>query len=49
MATCKPHKIDPAKWLEDVLHRITDQPEDKLMELLPQFWKPRPSQNAKSA
>jgi transposase len=49
MATCKLHKIDPAKWLEDVLHRISDQPEDKLFELLPQFWKPRLKQPAKSA
>ena len=40
MATCKLQKIDPAKWLDDVLRRISDQPEDKLIELLPQFWKP---------
>lgn len=40
MATCKLQKIDPAKWLEDVLRRITDQPKDKLIQLLPQFWKP---------
>jgi len=49
MATCKLQKIDPSKWLEDVLHRISDQPQDKLVELLPQFWKPRPTSNAKSA
>jgi transposase len=49
MATCKLQKIDPAKWLEDVLRRITTQPEEKLMELLPQFWKPLPQENAKSA
>ena len=40
MATCKLHKIDPAKWLDDVLHRIPVQPEEKLIELLPQFWTP---------
>ena len=40
MATCKLQKIDPAKWLDDVLRRIPNQPEDKLIELLPQFWKP---------
>jgi transposase len=40
MATCKLQKIDPAKWLDDVLRRIADQPENKLIELLPQFWKP---------
>jgi hypothetical protein len=26
--------------LDDVLRRIPGQPEDKLIELLPQFWKP---------
>ena len=26
VATCKLQKIDPSKWLEDVLHRITAQP-----------------------
>jgi hypothetical protein len=41
MATCKLQNIDPATWLEDVLSRIPVQPEDKLIELLPQFWKPR--------
>lgn len=40
MATCKLQKIDPAKWLDDVLRRIPDQPDDKLLELLPQYWKP---------
>ncbi|MEJ7767960.1 MAG: transposase domain-containing protein [Chitinophagaceae bacterium] len=49
MATCKLQKIDPSKWLEDVLRRITTQPEDKLIELLPQFWKPLLVQNVKSA
>jgi len=50
MATCKLQKIDPAKWLDDVLRRIADQPEDKLIGLLPQFWKPLcKSPTAKSA
>ena len=49
MATCKLQKIDPSKWLDDVLRRITDQPEDKLIELLPQFWKPLHEKNVKSA
>jgi hypothetical protein len=40
MTTCKLQKIDPFKWLDDVLRRIPAQPEDKLIELLPQFWKP---------
>jgi transposase len=49
MATCKLQKIDPSKWLDDVLRRIACQPGDKLIELLPQFWKPLPEKNAKSA
>jgi len=49
MATCKLQKIDPSKWLDDVLRRITTQPEDKLIELLPQFWKPLLVQNVKTA
>lgn len=49
IATCKLQNIDPAKWLDDVLRRIGDQPEDKLIELLPQFWKPLHAKNAKSA
>jgi transposase len=49
VATCKLQNIDPSKWLDDVLRRIPEQPEDKLIELLPQFWKPLLTQNAKSA
>jgi transposase len=49
MATCKLQKIDPAKWLDDVLRRIVDHPEDKLTELLPQFWKPLHQNNVQSA
>jgi hypothetical protein len=49
MATCKLQKIDPSKWLDDVLRRIPDQPEDKLIELLPQFWKPLHQSRVKSA
>lgn len=48
MATCKLQKIDPTKWLDDVLRRIPDQPEDKLIELLPQFWKPRCTEKQKT-
>jgi transposase len=40
MATCKLQGINPIKWLDDVLRRIPSQPKDKLLELLPQFWKP---------
>ena len=40
LGTCKLQGIDPYTWLTDVLHRISVQPEEKLIELLPQFWKP---------
>lgn len=49
MATCKVQQIDPSKWLDDVLRRITEQPQDKLIELLPQFWKPLLQANVRSA
>lgn len=49
MATCKLHKIDPANWLSDVLHRIREQPEDKLTELLPQYWKPLVNRKVETA
>jgi hypothetical protein len=49
IATCKLQKIDPAKWLEDVLRRIPGHPKDKLLELLPQFWKPASTQKVQSA
>jgi transposase len=48
MATCKLQKIDPSKWLDDVLRRIPCQPEDKLIELLPQFWKPLQQEKMKT-
>ncbi len=40
IATCKLQNIDPSKWMSDVLQRINNHPPDKLIELLPQFWKP---------
>jgi len=49
IATCKLQNIDPAKWLDDVLRRIPNQPENKLFELLPQFWKPMHQSKARSA
>jgi hypothetical protein len=49
ITTCKLQKIDPSKWLDDVLRRIVDQPDEKLIELLPQFWKPVLQKNAQSA
>lgn len=49
MATCKLQKIDPAKWLDDVLRRIADYPKDKLIELLPQYWRPLQLQKSQPA
>ena len=49
IATCKLQKIDPAKWLMDVLRRIPNQPQDKLIELLPQCWKPALNPQLQSA
>jgi transposase len=49
MGTCKLQHIDPARWLDDVLRRIGSQPEKKLHELLPQFWKPLSSAAQASA
>jgi transposase len=49
MATCKLQKIDTAKWLDDVLRRIPDQPEEKLIELLPQCRKPLLHKNEQRA
>jgi transposase len=47
MATCKLQKIDPSNWLSDVLGRISVQPAEKLIELLPQYWKPLGENKAK--
>jgi transposase len=38
--TCKLHKIDPQKWLTDVLTRIQDHKAKDLWQLLPQHWTP---------
>ena len=40
LGTCKLQGIDSHVWLTDVLSRIKTQPEDKLIDLLPQRWKP---------
>ncbi|MGM9779757.1 MAG: transposase [Prevotella sp.] len=36
--TCKVLKINPEKWLTDVLNRLPHTPKEKLHELLPQVW-----------
>ena len=39
LATCRLQGVNPIKWLDDVLRKITDHPKDKYLELLPQNWK----------
>lgn len=40
IGTCKLQGINPRQWLCDVLNRIDSHSKDKLLELLPQNWKP---------
>lgn len=49
VATCKLHQINVIHWLQDVLCRIKDCPDDKRIELLPQFWKPSTAAGRRSA
>lgn len=37
-AACKVLKINPEKWLSDVLDKLPFTPKEKLSELLPQNW-----------
>jgi transposase len=38
LGTCKQHDVEPFRWLEDVLTRISDCKMSQLDELLPQNW-----------
>jgi transposase len=40
LATCKNYNLNPYDWLHDVLNRIATHPHKRIMELLPQNWKP---------
>jgi len=40
--TAKPTDVDPQAWLADVLARITDTPQTKLVDLLPWKWRAQP-------
>lgn len=43
IVTAKLNDIDPQAWLADVLARIADHPANRIDELLPWNWIPRPS------
>jgi len=43
IVTCKMNRVDPQKWLTDVLSRIAIHPAHRLDELLPWNWAPRAS------
>jgi len=42
LATCKNYQVNPVEWMQDVLTRIAGYPINKIQELLPQNWKPKP-------
>jgi len=42
MGACAQLKINPEDWLTDVLERWPTHPPDKIVELLPNRWKPSP-------
>jgi hypothetical protein len=48
LATCRLQGINPINWLDDVLRRIPDLPEERYHELLPQNWNPKYPAAAKS-
>lgn len=41
--TCRLNDVDPQAWLADVLARIADHPLNRLHELMPWCWNPRPA------
>lgn len=48
MECCRMNQIDPYEWLLDVMKRIETFPKDRLDELLPNKWKPHPTNPAPS-
>ena len=40
LGTCKAHGLEPYAWLKDVLTRLPYHPQNRIHELLPQYYKP---------
>jgi transposase len=46
IVTAKMNEVDPQAWLADVLARIADHPANRIDDLLPWNWKPKPALTA---
>jgi transposase len=46
IVTAKMNEVDPQAWLADVLARIADYPANRIDDLLPWNWKPKPALTA---
>jgi hypothetical protein len=49
VVTAKLNNIDPQAWLSDVLARIAEHPAQRIDELLPWNWRPRPASQRQAA
>jgi transposase len=49
VVTAKLNNIDPQAWLSDVLARIAEHPAQRIDELLPWNWRPRPAPQRQAA
>jgi transposase len=49
IVTAKMNDVDPQAWLADVLDRIAGHPANKIDELLPWNWRPRPAPHRRAA
>ena len=43
LASCRLQGIDPHAYLVDVFGRLLDHPINRINELIPRFWRPRPA------
>ncbi len=49
IVTAKMNDVDPQAWLADVLARIAEHPAQRIDELLPWNWRPRPTRQSQAA